>query len=112
MIFPIRRTLVTVPLALLLFGAAGCGGEGSNTNCSINSCTVTFNRGVDASASILGIKAELVDVKGNQVTLNVGGQRVTVPVNGEQQAEGFNIEVQSVTDENVVVKISQGGGGG
>jgi hypothetical protein len=112
MIFPIRRTLVTVPLALLLFGAAGCGGgEGSETNCSINSCTITFNRGVDASASILGIRAELVDVKNNQVTLNVGGQTVTVPVNGEQQAEGFRVEVQSVTDENVVVKISQGGGG-
>ncbi|MGH3390253.1 MAG: hypothetical protein ACRDOO_15400 [Actinomadura sp.] len=108
-----RRALATALLALLAFGAAaGCGGEGSDTNCSINSCTVTFNRGVDASASILGIKAELVDVKGNQVTLKVGGQAVTVPVNGEQQAEGFNIEVQSVTDENVVVKISQGGGGG
>jgi hypothetical protein len=110
MIFPIRRALASVSLALLAFGAAGCGGDGADTSCSINSCTVTFNRGVDASASILGVKAELVDVKGDQVTLKVAGQPVTVPVNGEQQAGGFNVAVQSVTDDNVVVKISQSGG--
>lgn len=110
MIFPIRRALASVPIALLAFGAAGCGGEGADTSCSINECTVTFNRGVDASASILGVNAELVDVKGDQVTLKVAGQPVTVPVNGEQQADGFKVAVQSVTDDNVVVKISQSGG--
>jgi hypothetical protein len=112
MIPPLRRALVTVPFALLALGTVtGCGGEGTDTSCSINSCTVTFDRGVNASASILGVKAELVGVKGDQVTLKVGGQTVTVPVNGEQQAEGFNVSVQSVTQDNVVVKISQGGGG-
>jgi hypothetical protein len=111
MISPLRRALVTVPFALLALGTVtGCGGKGTDTSCSINSCTVTFDRGVDASASILGVKAELVDVKGDQVTLRVGGQTVTVPVNGEQQADGFNVSVQSVTKDNVVVKITQGGG--
>lgn len=109
MAFPVRRTLVVLPLALALLGAtAGCSSEGAQTNCSLNDCTVTFDRGVDASASILGVKAELVGVVGDQVTLKVGGQQLTVPVNGEQQSEGFNVSVQSVTKDNVVVKISRG----
>jgi hypothetical protein len=111
MIIPIRRALATVSLIVLAFGAAGCGGEDTATSCSINSCTVTFNRGADAaSASILGTETELVGVKEDKVTLKVAGQTWTVPVNGQQEADGFTIAVQSVTDDKVVVKISQGGG--
>src|SRR4051794_813718 len=111
MVSPIRRASAAVPFALLALGTVtGYGGQGSNTSCTVNSCTVTFDRGVNAQASILGIKAELVAVRGNQVTLKVAGQTVTVPVNGEQQADGFNVSVQSVTKDNVVVKIAQGGG--
>jgi hypothetical protein len=111
MIFPIRRALTGIALAVLAFGAAGCGGSaGADTDCSINSCTVTFDRGVDASASVLGIKAELVDVKDNQVMLKIADQPVTVPVDGEQQAGGFNVSVESVTKTAVVVKISRQGG--
>jgi hypothetical protein len=107
----IRRLSATALLALLALGtAAGCGGEGSNTSCSVGSCTVTFDRGVNANASVLGIKAELVGVQGDQVTLKIGGQTVTVPVNGERQAGGFNVSVQSATKDEVVVKIAQGGG--
>lgn len=110
MVPSLRRTLATLSLAFVAFGTAtGCSSEGASTDCSLNACTVTFDRGVDANASILGIKAELVGVKGDQVTLKVGGQQLTIPVNGEQQAEGFNVAVQSVTKESVVVRISQGG---
>ncbi|RAY16495.1 hypothetical protein DPM19_06415 [Actinomadura craniellae] len=113
MSLPMRRRLAVLPFALLaLGGVAGCSSEGAQTQCTLNDCTVTFNRGVDANASILGVKAELVGVQGNNVTLKVAGQQITVPVNGEQQAEGFNIAVQSVTQDNVVVKISRSGGGG
>jgi hypothetical protein len=109
--FPLRRKLAVIPIALLPLGAlAACGGENSRTSCNVNSCTVTFDRGVDASASILGVEAELVRVQGQMVTLKVAGQTVTVPVGeGEQEAEGFNVSVQSVTKENVVVKISNSG---
>jgi hypothetical protein len=111
MVSPIHRASAAVPFALLALGTiTGCGGQGSDTSCTVNSCTVTFDRGVNAQASILGIKAELVAVRGDQVTLKVAGQTVTVPVNGEQQADGFNVSVQSVTRDNVVVKIAQGGG--
>ncbi|WP_242902069.1 hypothetical protein [Actinomadura terrae] len=106
----VRRKLAVLPLILLPLGAlAACDGENTKTDCNTNSCTVTFDRGVDASASILGVKAELVDVKGENVTLKIAGQRVTVPVGDGQQSDGFDVSVQSVTDDHVVVKISHNG---
>ncbi|TDC54689.1 hypothetical protein E1281_15780 [Actinomadura sp. KC345] len=110
---PLRRKLAVLPFVLLPLGAAAaCGGENTTTDCGVNSCTVTFDRGVEASASILGVKAELVKVEGQMVTLKVGGQTVTVPVGEGEQSEGFDIAVQSVTEDQVVVKISGGGGEG
>jgi hypothetical protein len=107
-----RRALVIVSLLMLPLTAATCSSEGAQTDCAINSCTVTFDRGVDASASILGIKAKLVDVQGDNVTLEIGGQRVTIPAEGRQQVGDATVQVQSVTKDNVVVKISTAGGGG
>ncbi|XRQ02796.1 hypothetical protein ACN3XK_40110 [Actinomadura welshii] len=110
--FPLRRKLAVLPFVLLPLGAlAGCGGENATTECSLNACTVTFDRGVEASASILGVKAELVEVQGQMVTLKIAGQTVTVPVGEGEQSEGFDVSVQSVTDDQVVVKISNTGGG-
>lgn len=108
---PFRRKLAVLPFVLLPLGAAAaCGGENSSTDCGLNSCTVTFDRGVDASASILGVKAELVGVQGQMVTLKIAGQTVTVPVGEGEQSEGFNVSVESVTKDQVVVKISNTGG--
>jgi hypothetical protein len=110
-----RRMLASLLFAaMVLGGAVGCGGEntGTKTNCSLSACTVTFDRGVDAQASILGIQAKLIGVKGNRVTLEVAGQRITVPAGGQAQAEGFNVSVQKVTKKQVVVKIAASGGGG
>jgi hypothetical protein len=108
MISPLRRSLAVLSCAVIFGTVAACGGENSNTDCSLNACTITFDRGADASASVLGIKAELVAVNGNQVTLKVGGQRLTVPVGDSGQSDGFNVSVQSVTKDNVVIRISQG----
>jgi hypothetical protein len=104
-----RRTLLSILFAGMVLGAAaGCGGEssGTETKCSLSACTVSFDRGVDAQASILGVKAKLVGVKGDQATLEVAGQRVTVPVGGETEAEGFKISVQKITKDQVTVKIA------
>jgi hypothetical protein len=97
----------------LLFGLAlaGCGGEGSSTSCNLNSCTVTFERGVDAKAEILGVEARLVRVKGEDVTLEVAGTEVTAPLGQPVDVEGFQVEVQEVTESDVKVKISAGGSG-
>lgn len=108
--FAIRRKLAAVPFVLLPFGAvAACGGENTETDCGANACTVTFDRGVEANASVLGVKAELVKVEGRMVTIKIAGQTVTVPVGEGEQAEGFDVSVQSVTDDQVVVKFSGGG---
>lgn len=110
MISPRHRLAIVLPALALIFGTAACSSEGASTDCSINACTVTFNRGVNASASILGVKAELVGVQGDQVTLKIAGQSVSVPATGGQaSAEGFNVSVQSVTKDNVIVKISRTG---
>src|SRR5688500_5641979 len=50
-------------LAGLALGAAvlaGCSSEGARTDCGLDACTVTFDRGVDASANILGVEAKLI----------------------------------------------------
>jgi hypothetical protein len=97
----------------LLFGLAltGCGGEGTSTSCTLDSCTVTFDRGVDAKAEVLGVEARLVKVEGQDVTLEVAGSEVTAPVGKPVDVEGFQVEVQEVTDSDVKVKISAGGSG-
>lgn len=112
MISSVRRTLAVAPLALLSLGVlAACGGENTKTDCSLNACTVTFDRGVNASANILGAKVELVKVQGETVTLKIGGEQVTIPVgDGQTEADGgFDVDVTSVTKDNVVVKISHNG---
>lgn len=97
----------------MVFGLAlaGCGGEGTTTSCTLDSCTVTFDRSVDAKAEILGVEARLVKVKGQDVTLEVAGTEVTAPLGQPVDVEGFQVEVQEVTDSEVKVKISSGGGG-
>lgn len=97
----------------MVFGLAlaGCGGEGTTTSCTLDSCTVTFDRSVDAKAEILGVEARLVKVKGEDVTLEVAGTEVTAPLGQPIDVEGFQVEVQEITDSEVKVKISTGGGG-
>ncbi|MEU8894794.1 hypothetical protein [Nocardia sp. NPDC048505] len=107
----VRRLIALSLFALTAtFGAAACSAEGagSKTECQLSGCTITFDRGVNAKASVLGIDAELVAVNGNTVTLKVGGQQVDVPVGDTQPADGFNVTVQEVTAENVVVKVATG----
>ncbi|MBW8481066.1 hypothetical protein [Actinomadura parmotrematis] len=101
------RRLAVLALALLpLSAAAACGGEHSSTRCGGNACTVTFDRGVDASASILGVKAELVGVQNQTVTVRIAGQRVDVPVGASEEVAGFGVAAQSVTKDHVVVRIT------
>ncbi len=106
-----RRFLALSLFAVLSsFGAAACTveGPGSKADCHIDGCTITFERGVDAKASVLGIDAELVAVDGNAATLKIAGQQIVVPVGETQSAEGMNITVSEVTADQVVVKIATG----
>lgn len=103
-------------MALSLFalvvpvGVTACtvDGPGSTAECHVDGCTITFTRGVDAKASVLGIDVELVSVDGNMVTLGIAGKNVLVPMGEPQSADGFDIAVTEVTDQQVVVRISTG----
>jgi acyl-coenzyme A thioesterase PaaI-like protein len=106
-----RRTLAAALLAAFALGAVGCSSEGAQTECTTSSCTITFDRKAEeARVSVLGIDARLVKVEGNRATIEVGGQRVIVPADGQAQAGDFTVSVREVTDAEVVVKVSRGGG--
>ena len=100
---------VAIGLALAAAVLTGCSSEGADTNCGLDQCTVTFDRGVDgAQASVLGVDAKLVGADGDKVTLEVAGEQLTLTT-GQQGTEvgGLNVTVESVTDSNVVVKIAR-----
>ena len=104
----IRRagmSLLSVVAAVVLVAGCGGGGQGSQTDCGLNGCTITFPRSGEAAVSVLGIEARLVSVQNGAAELQVAGQTVTVPVGGETSAEGFTVGVESVTDAEVVVRV-------
>ncbi|WP_280261727.1 hypothetical protein [Nocardia wallacei] len=107
----VRRLLALTLFALVTpFGVAACSteGQGTKTDCNVSGCTITFDRGVNAKASVLGVDAELVAVNGNTVTMKVAGQQVDVPVGETEPAQQFSITAQEVTQDKVVVKIGTG----
>ncbi|GAA1697288.1 hypothetical protein [Fodinicola feengrottensis] len=106
-----RSSAVVVLLAsLVLAFGAGCGsaGNGVGTSCTTSGCTVTFDQGVNAEANILGVKAKLVDVRGQQVTIEVAGHRVNLTAGAPPiEVGGLRVSVQEITAKNVVVHIAQ-----
>lgn len=83
-------------------------GPGTTSECTVSGCTITFDRGVSAKASVVGIDVELVSVNGDMVTLSVAGQQVTVPVGQSQASNGTDVRVSEVTDDKVVVVLATG----
>jgi hypothetical protein len=96
-------SVVSVLAAFAL--VTGCGGGGSQTDCGLDGCTITFARSGEAVVSVLGIEARLVGVQDGTAELEVAGQRITVPVGGETEAGGFTVGVERVTDTEVVVRV-------
>ncbi|GAA4249850.1 hypothetical protein [Dactylosporangium darangshiense] len=101
----LSRRLAAVAAALVIAtgGLAACSSD--NVDCTTSACTVTFDRGVEAKSSVLGVDVKLVGVDNGVVKLDVAGTTVSVPVDGSAQAQGFDITVQKVTDAEVVVRI-------
>lgn len=87
---------------------AGCSSEGASTDCSTDACTVTFDRGVDARASVLGVEAKLIGADGDKVTVEVAGEQLSLTV-GQQAVNAGNVSVSvdSVTDSQVVVRLAR-----
>ena len=106
---PIRRAAgLLAGLALGVAVLAGCSSEGAATDCGLDACTVTFDRGVDASATILGVEAKLIGAQGDQVTVEVAGEQLSLTV-GQQATEvgGFAVTLDSVTDQQVKIRVSR-----
>ncbi|MGW1061712.1 hypothetical protein [Micromonospora sp. NBC_01412] len=106
---PTRRAVgLLAGLALGVALLAGCSSEGASTDCGLDACTVTFDRGVEASATILGVEAKLVGAQGDQVTVEVAGEQLSLTV-GQQATEvgGFAVTLDSVTDQEVKIRVSR-----
>lgn len=103
MIRRVGLSLLSVVAAVVL--VAGCGGSGSQTDCGLNGCTITFQRNGQAAVAVLGVEARLVGVQDGTAQLEVAGQSLTVPVGGEAAAQGFTVGVESVTETEVVVRV-------
>jgi hypothetical protein len=102
----IRRSVLSVLSVLTALAlVTGCGGQGSQTDCGLDGCTVTFARSGEAAVSVLGVEARLVGVENGAATLDVAGQRITVPAGGETEAAGFLVSVERVTETEVVVRV-------
>ncbi|MEH1166088.1 hypothetical protein V6V47_11955 [Micromonospora sp. CPCC 205539] len=109
---PIRRTAgLFAGLALGLAVLAGCSSQGASTDCGLDACTVTFERGVEANATIFGVEAKLVGAQGDQVTVEVAGEQLTLTT-GQQATEagGFAVTLDSVTDQQVKIRVSRNPG--
>jgi hypothetical protein len=103
----LARYTAAAVLSLTLLTACG-GGEGSDVDCGLDQCTVTFDRGVEANASVLGVEAKVVKVEGDKVTLEVAGQQLALTVGQPAtDVEGLQVTLESVTDSQVKVKISR-----
>lgn len=103
-----RAGAAVAALALALTVLTGCSSEGAETDCSLDACTVTFDREVGAQASILGVEAKLVGVEGDQATVEVAGEELALTVGqAAVEAGGMQVSLKSVDDANVVVEIAK-----
>ncbi|MGW0435542.1 hypothetical protein ACWDV4_23760 [Micromonospora sp. NPDC003197] len=105
----LRRTAgLFAGLALGLAVLTGCSSEGASTDCGVDACTVTFDRGVDARASVLGVEAKLIGVDNDRATIEVAGEQLILTV-GQQAAEvgGLSVVLESVTEDTIAVRIAR-----
>ena len=99
-----RKALL--PALLVLGFLTGCGGD--NVNCGLDQCTVTVEKEVNASASVLGVEAKFLSASADTVTLEVAGEKVTL-TKGQQavQVAGLNVSLADITGETVSFQVAR-----
>ena len=102
---PRLATLFTA-VALGLTVLTGCSND--NVDCGLNACTVTLDRTVDASASVLGVEAKFVSADANTVTLDVAGEQIQL-TKGQQavQVAGLQVALDSITADTIGLQVSR-----
>ncbi|MEU1981311.1 hypothetical protein [Nocardia sp. NPDC019395] len=105
-----RLTAAALLVAAAALGVSACTatGSGATSECEVSGCTVTFDRGVNAKVSVLGVDAELAGVEGETARIKVAGQEVVVPMGSTEQAQGLDLTVREITQDKVVVQLSTG----
>jgi hypothetical protein len=100
-------------LAALLASAAlglalltGCSSD--NVSCGLDACTVSLDRTVNASASVLGVEAKFVSADANTVTLEVAGEQIQL-TKGQQAVDvgGLQVSLDSVTGDTVNLQVAR-----
>ena len=96
-------------LASVALGAAllsGCSSD--NVDCGLDSCNVTMERSVGASASVLGVEAKFVSADADTVTLEVAGEQVQL-TKGQQAVDvgGLQVSLDTITADAVSFKVSK-----
>jgi hypothetical protein len=111
----VERVLkTTAPRLAALFAAAtlglallgGCSSD--NVDCGLDNCTVTMDRQVNASASVLGVEAKFVSADQNTVTLEVAGEQIQL-TKGQQAVDvgGLQVSLDSVSADTVTFQVAR-----
>ena len=102
-----RRLAAALSSAVLgLAVLAGCSSD--NVDCGLDQCTVTLEREVNASASVLGVEAKLVGADDNTVTLEIAGEQVQL-TKGQQAVDvgGLQVSLDSITGDTITFQVSR-----
>ncbi|MGA5302234.1 hypothetical protein ACPCHT_20060 [Nucisporomicrobium flavum] len=102
-----RRIAALFTAAALGLGLlAGCSND--DVSCGLDQCTVTIDRSVNASASVLGVEAKFISADQNTVTLEVAGEQVQL-TKGQQAVDvgGLQVSLDSITSDTVGIQVSR-----
>ena len=101
-----RLAALFTSAALGLAVLTGCSND--NVDCSLDACTVTLDRTVDASASVLGVEAKFISADQNTATLEVAGEQISL-TKGQQAIDvgGLQVSLDSITGETIGIQIAR-----
>ena len=104
-----RLAALFTSAALAVAVLTGCSSD--NVDCGLDACTVTIDRSVDASASVLGVEAKFVSADADTVTLEVAGEQIQL-TKGQQGVEvaGLLVTLDSVTADDVRFQVARQAG--
>lgn len=92
--------------ALGLTLLTGCSNE--NVSCGLDQCTVTIDRTVNASASVLGVEAKFVSADENTVTVEVAGEQIQLTRDSQPvEVAGLQVSLDSITADNIGIQVSR-----
>jgi hypothetical protein len=101
-----RLAALLASAALGLAVLSGCSND--NVSCTLDACTVSIDRSVNASASVLGVEAEFISADADTVTLEVAGEQVQL-TKGQQAVDvaGLRVSLDSITSDAVNLQVAR-----